>query len=317
MADNNERIALISAEGGIFEVIAGLYSGGKSNINVILQSHAGEPVRVERQGRSVVMNKPALTFGLTVQPSIIADLAAGNKARFRGNGMLARLLFCIPKSTVGSRDVSRRKPIPDRVRSEYHSLMNQLLAIHPLSDESGKERPRILMLAPDALKAWIVFSQYIESKQGQYGEFHSIQDWTGKLPGAALRIAGLCHVVEHGEATTVINKPTIEKALDLAELLIAHAKAAFAMMGSDPAIPDAKFVLPWILNNGAESFRRNELHTALHGRFTRVDRLISALKVLSERHIISDPIERPTGRRPEIVYMVNPAILKGGNHGLA
>jgi putative DNA primase/helicase len=44
MADNNERMALISAEGGIFEVLAGLYSGGKSNINVVLQSHAGEPV---------------------------------------------------------------------------------------------------------------------------------------------------------------------------------------------------------------------------------------------------------------------------------
>lgn len=317
MAVNGERIAVISAEGGFFEVAAGLYSGGKSNVNIVLQGHAGEPVRVERQGRSVMMLKPALTFGLMVQPSIISDLAAGNKARFRGNGMLARLLYCLPKSTVGNRDVTKRKPIPSEISAKYRNLIYSLLSISPLSDESGRERPRLLTLAPDALKAWLTFSQYIESKQGQYGEFNSIQDWTGKLPGAALRIAGLCHVVEHGEQSTVISKATMEKALDLSELLITHAKAAFALMGSDQAIPDAKYLLQWITKKDADSFRRGDLHKELHGKFPRVDRLISALKVLTERNIISEPQERPTGRRPGIIYQVNPSILGGGLYGLA
>jgi len=313
MEEQGERMAVISAEGGFFEVAAGLYSGGKSNVNIVLQGHAGESVRVERQGRSVMMLKPALTFGLMVQPSIISDLAAGNKARFRGNGMLARLLYCLPKSTVGTRDVTKRRPVPSEISTKYNSLLYRLLAIAPLSDELGHEQPRLLTLTPDALKAWLMFSQYIESKQGQYGEFHSIQDWTGKLPGAALRIAGLCHVVEYGEQSTIINISTIERALDLAELLIAHAKAAFDLMGSDPAIPDAKFILQWIIKTGADSFRRGDLHKATHGRFQRVDRLIMALKVLTERNIISEPQDRPTGRRPEIIYTVNPSILKGGN----
>lgn len=317
MEDNGERIAVISAEGGIFEVMAGLHNNGKSNINVILQSHAGEPVRVERQSRSVTMLKPALTFGLTVQPAIISNLATGNMARFRGNGMLARLLYCIPKSTVGSRDVTKRSQILENVKTEYHTMINRLLAIPSLADEKGNESPRILTLAPDAQKAWMFFSQYIESKQGQYGDFHSIQDWTGKLPGAALRLAGLCHVVEHGDAVTVISLATIEKALDLGELLIAHAKAAFGMMGSDPAVSDAKFILQWIISNGAGSFRRGDLHKALHGKFQRVDRLILALKVLTERHIISEPQKQPTGRRPGIVYLVNPSVLEGVHHGMA
>jgi putative DNA primase/helicase len=226
--------------------------------------------------------------------------------------MLARLLYCIPKSTVGSRNVAKRQPVPGTTSAGYSDLINRLLAIPPSYDEHGKEQPRILTLAPDARQAWVQFSQYVESKQGQYGEFQSIQDWTGKLPGAALRIAGLCHVVEQGESSAVISRHIIEKALDLSELLIIHAKAAFALMGTDPAIPDAKFILQWIVNNGADSFRRGDLHKALHGRFQRVDRLISALKVLTERHIISEPLNKPTGRRPEIVYTVNPAILKGG-----
>lgn len=306
-------MSVISAEGGFFEVMAGLYSGGKSNVNVVLQGHAGEPIRVKRGGRSVTMQKPALTFGLMVQPSVISDLAAGNKARFRGNGALARLLYCIPKSNVGSRDVTKRKPIPADIQSKYHSLIFDMLAIPPLLDETGKEQPRMLTLAPDALKAWLMFSQYIKSKQGQYGEFHNIADWTGKLPGAALRIAGLCHVAEFRQETSIIKLGTIGKALDLAELLIVHAKAAFDLMGTDAAIPDAKFILQWIIKRGDDSFRRGNLHKATHGRFQRVDRLVSALKVLSERNIISEPLVRPTGRRPEIVYMVNPAILKGGN----
>ena len=316
MADNGERISVISAEGGFFEVAAGLYSGGKSNVNIVLQGHAGEPVRVERQGRSVTMLRPALTFGLMVQPSIISDLAAGNKARFRGNGMLARMLYCLPKSNVGSRDVTKRKAIPAEIGARYKNLIFDLLAIQPLSDESGRERPRLLTLESSALKAWQKFSQYVESNQGPYGEFNSIQDWTGKLPGAALRMAGLCHVAEHGEKSTVISLATIENALDLAELLIIHAKAAFALMGSDPAIPDAKYILEWIIKNDAENFRRGDLHKSTHGKFQRVERLIMALKVLTERNIISEPQDRPTGRRPEIIYQVNPAIL-GGGYGVA
>jgi putative DNA primase/helicase len=116
---------------------------------------------------------------------------------------------------------------------------------------------------------------------------------------------------------TVIRKATIERALDLCELLITHARAAFDLMGSDPSIPDAKYILKWIIDNGADSFRRGDLHKAVHGRFQRVERLISALKVLTERNIISEPQERPTGRRPGIIYAVNPSILGGDNHGMA
>lgn len=312
MMENGERIAILSDEGGIFEVIAGLYSGGKININVILQSHAGSPVRVQRQGRSVNMLKPALTFGLTVQPDIIIDLASGNKARFRGNGMLARLLYCIPKSTVGRRDVTKRRSVPESIKTEYHKMISRLLSIKPKFDDLGNEQPRILTLEPEALKIWQKFSQGIESKQGQDGEFHSMQDWTGKLPGAALRIAGLCHIVEHGRKEPCINKTTMGRALELANLLIAHAKVAFGLMGSDPTVSDAKIVLQWIIRNNIDRIRRGDLHRALHGRFQRVDRLISALKVLQERHIISDEQKKYTGRRPEIVYEVNPLVLKGG-----
>ena len=68
LADHDERMALISDEGGIFEIMAGLYSDGKANIDVFLQAHAGRSVRVDRGSRTVYLNKPSLSFGLAIQP---------------------------------------------------------------------------------------------------------------------------------------------------------------------------------------------------------------------------------------------------------
>ena len=36
MVANNETMALVSSEGGIFNVMSGLYSGGMVNIDIIL-----------------------------------------------------------------------------------------------------------------------------------------------------------------------------------------------------------------------------------------------------------------------------------------
>lgn len=311
LVDHGGRMSLLSDEGGIFEIMAGLYSGGKANLNVFLQGHAGSPVRVDRQGRSVMLTKPALTFGLTVQPDIISDLGTGSKKRFRGNGTLARFLYCLPKSTIGTRDVTQRIKIPSEVKAAYNAGIRGMLEIAPDYDSKGRERPRLLTLSSDAVRAWQQFSQYIEDRQGPDGEFYSIQDWTSKLPGAALRIAGLFHVVEHGAAVSEINLATIERALDLCELLITHAQTAFDMMGAEPSQNDARIVLRWIVATGKETFRQNEAIKAIR-QFRTVDRLEASLKVLTSRNIISEPRKKNTGGRPAILYAVNPAVLPSG-----
>lgn len=308
LCDYGGRMSLLSDEGGIFEVMAGLYSGGRANLNVFLQGHAGAPIRVDRQGRTVVLNRPALSFGLMVQPDVIGELGSGNKARFRGNGTLARFLYCLPRSTVGTRDVTQRITIPDPIKRAYRDGIMELLTIGPAVDERGRDRPRMLTLTPEALLAWQQFAQYVEDRQGPDGEYYSIQDWTAKLAGAALRIAGLFHVVEHGEALSEIGETIIEKSLDLCDLLIAHARAAFESMGGEPAQKDAQTVLRWIVATGKPSFRQNEALKELR-IFRTIERLEQALKILTARNIISEPYKRHTGGRPAILYGVNPAIL--------
>lgn len=319
MAEHGERMGLLSDEGGIFEIMAGLYSDGRANLDVFLQGHAGKAVRVDRGNRTVYLQKPALSFGLAVQPDVLRDFGNGGKRRFRGIGTLARFLYCIPNSNIGQRDTKQRSLIPETVKHTYRDRIIKLLGIPPILDGSNVETPRIIRLSPDAFSAWEAFAQFIESKQGEGGEYEYIQDWTGKLPGAAIRIAGVCHVAEYGETSLEINLRTITKALDICELLIPHAQIAFDMMGADQAVDDAKVILRWIVRNGDPVFKRSDCHKVHHGRFKKVGRLITALDVLRGWNVIGDVDSVQTGNvgRTTLLHHVNPKIFKETEYGLA
>jgi len=88
LADQGGRIALMSPEGGVFDMMAGRYSQGVPNLDVYLKGHAGDALRVDRVGRpSDYIQNPALTIGLAVQPEVLRGLA--NKPGFRrGRGLL-------------------------------------------------------------------------------------------------------------------------------------------------------------------------------------------------------------------------------------
>lgn len=319
LAEHGERMGLISDEGGIFEIMSGLYSDGRANLDIFLKGHAGQSARVDRGKRTVILDKPALSFGLAVQPQVLSEFGTGSKKRFRGIGTLARFLYCLPKSNIGQRNLDKRQPILESDKRIYREEIFNLLSIPPILDDTGKESPRVIQLSSESKDKWLQFSKYIESKQGDGGEFEPIQDWTGKLPGAALRIAGICHVVEHGDQPIPIKLETLERAVNLCESLIPHAKAAFDIMGVEQDVSDANTILSWIQGRGEASFKRADCHRKFHGRFPKLDRLIKALDVLQGWNVISEPchVKREGVGRPSIVYHINPAILKGVENGLA
>lgn len=308
LADHGERMAVLTDEGGIFEVMAGLYSDGRANLDIFLQSHAGRAVRVDRQSRTEQLNAPALSFGLAIQPAILADMGNGGKKHFRGNGTLARFLFVIPRSNIGKRDVRASYHIPETIAARYRAGIFGLLEITPQMID-GQEKPRRLTLTQEAIDSWQAFSQMIEERQGEGGDLETIQDWSGKLPGVALRIAGNFHLVEFGGNPPVqIEEATIEKALDLCTLLIDHAKSAFAMMEADTTTGDAKAVLKWINDKGLSRFKKSEIWPKFKSRFVnKPERLEKVLKELQTRHIVAKETKQTTGR-PSTIFIVNPMI---------
>lgn len=308
LEEQGERMAVLTDEGGIFEVMAGLYNDGRANLDIFLQAHAGKAARIDRQTRTAYLDAPALSFGLAIQPAILADMGSGSKRRFRGNGTLARFLFTVPRSNIGSRNVRATYQVPATVEARYRAGIFDLLAIPPQVVE-WREIPRLFTLTPEALDSWQAFAAMIETRQGKDGDLETIQDWSGKLPGAALRIAGNFHLVEHGSNPPAqIEADTIEKALDLCDLLIDHAKAAFAMMEADPATADAKAVFNWIADGRLPRFTKTEAYRKFKGRFTcKPERMDKALRELQTRHIVREATESTAGR-PLTVFIVNPLI---------
>ncbi len=307
LVEHGERMAFLSDEGGIFQVMSGLYSHGMANLDVFLQGHAGHPTRVDRQGRSVHLDSPALSFGLAIQPSIVAELG-GSKKGFRGNGTLARFLFCMPKSNIGERDVRAVYQIPEEISARYRRGLLNLLSIHREIRE-GKEVARRLWLSQAALDCWHDFAAMIEARQGTGGDLEVIQDWTGKCPGAVLRIAGLFHLVEHGSnPPEQVGLSTIERAVELGQLLIQHAKITFGTMSGGGAIDDARDIWEWVLEQKLTRFKRGEIYRKFKGRFTGdKERLEKALWEIEERGIAA-PVSEKTPGRSATVYVVNKSL---------
>jgi putative DNA primase/helicase len=110
LVEHGERMAVLTDEAGIFQIMAGLYNGGAANLDVFLQGHAGTP-HTGRPGRAQRAYRPARPgCGPVLQPGVLADVAGSR--RFRDTGLLARFLFAIPTSNVGRRDVRRHRAHP-------------------------------------------------------------------------------------------------------------------------------------------------------------------------------------------------------------
>ena len=209
LADQGGRVSVLSSEGDIFAIMAGRYTAGAPNIGVYLKGHAGETVRVDRKTRSEHIPNTAITIGITTQPAVMRSFGSNNA--FRGQGLLARFFFALPKSTVGSRR-TKSEAIPDQVRATYFHRMLMLLentysvhSVHSVQDGSADQGNSVhsvkdqykgisndiyyLEISTGASNRLAAFMDWLEPQLGEYGAMSHFADWAGKLAGAVLRVA--------------------------------------------------------------------------------------------------------------------------------
>jgi hypothetical protein len=301
MAEQGERLAVFSDEGGIFDILAGRYSNGTPNLDLFLQGHAGSAVRVDRKsGPPVILQHPLLTVGISPQPDVLQALK--DKPGFRGRGVLARFLYGLPASPLGYRSLTP-EPVPPEVEKAYQR------GIHALLSLKGLVR---LKLSPKAYESWKTFQRGIEVMMREDGKLYHLLDWASKLPGAALRIGGVFHMVlsvEDGRGP-VIEEDAMEPSLNLATLLIDHALAVFDLMARDKSVEDALSVLAWIREHKKNTFTQRECFCAKQSRFGRVDALLPALTLLAQHRFIRPAPPDKVDHRPSKTFLVNP-----GTHG--
>ena len=143
LAIHDGRMAVLSPEGDVFDILAGRYSSGVPNLGVFLKGHAGDALRVNRRGRAEYVPHPALTLGLAVQPDVLRGLQS--KPGFRGRGLLGRFLFALPVSKVGRREATP-PAMPTPVRSAYHRNIRTLLDLSMSTDSDGQPAPHVLRM---------------------------------------------------------------------------------------------------------------------------------------------------------------------------
>lgn len=304
MAANGDAMAVISDEGGIFDILGGLYSDGRANIDLFLQSHSGGSVRVERGSRPpVFMENATLTMGLTIQPEVIYNICRNKK--FRGRGLLGRFLFVVPHSNIGRRTLNE-PPMNMELSKQFHDILWEVLNHeYPINDD-GSEVKHVLYMNDDAYQRWWNYAKTIEAMMSDdIGHLNHITDWAGKLPGAIARIAALLHIMRYAKEKPWLIKISLEDmsaAVKIGHALINHALHVFDLFHETTTMQIARLIYKWLKRDKISSFTQRECLRKF--RCHQKPELRPALEVLIEQDIIRESEATCVGR-PSNVFYVN------------
>lgn len=282
MAEQGGRLAVISGEGGIFEIISGRYSNNVPTLDVWLKGHSGDQLHVDRKGRvPEYIKRPALTLVLMVQPALLRKLS--HRDLFRGRGLLARFLYALPTSRVGKRKIGS-PPIPAAVRDGYAKTVTALV-----EDLVSWDDPVILELTSDAHDRVVAYEHEVEAQLGEAGPLSPVVDWGAKLVGATLRLAALSHLTSHPGAAWryPVRESIVSKAMQLGDYYARCALAAYADMQADPLMEDAGYLLTVLERLGASRVSQRDIMTAAsRDRFRKMGDLARPLEILEQHGFI-------------------------------
>lgn len=299
MSENDEVMGILSPEGGIFDVISGMYSNNVTNLNIFLSSYDGEPVKIDRKYGSVALHRPLLTFGICTQPQVLNSVI--NNPQFSGKGLTQRFLFCIPDSMIG-----HQKLIQDvngsSVTRAYSDLITRLLNM-PRSDDC---RIDLGCKAVDLLTA---FADKIEYQMSDTGNLAEHREFFSKILGKTLRIAGIIHLCEH-PASECISGETMQAAIEIVTYFGQHY---LKMMCADNYDNSAQYLLEKItariMRDGRTVISLRDIkRTAKRLSSEQIETALEKLTACNYLEYIPPP--EGSGNRRKESYELNPIILE-------
>lgn len=315
MEQNQERMGIVSTEGGIFNILAGRYSD-KTVIDIVLKGYSGDRFAQDRLGRKgQTLDHPLITILLYVQPVVIKEIM--DNSEFVERGLNARFLYSIPPSTIGKRRY-RVKKISEFDRADYTDVIQRIYNI-PVSD-----RPKIIELDDDADLLAEDFFYELEEKMKEASS--ELKAWLGKLHGTTMRIALVLHCIQYIEESEhyKIDGKTMNDAIEMARYFQEHTEAAFNIAGLNdpPEVKEAKYIIKRIDSTGQTEMKLRDLQELCKGRkgMEKREGMMPGLRCLIEHGYIRVQKSYPTsqksqksqkgrGRPSEIIY-VNPEYVK-------
>lgn len=306
LAEQGERMAIISAEGGNIGNMLGRYSSNPNN-EIYQKAFCGDPSNVDRVGKeSIDLKEPTLSMVMAIQPYLAVRMETDEE--LKSCGFTDRALYTMPDSLVGTRDARNAPDMPDYLIAWYDSLIQSFL-----SWDTGGE---ILEAEMDEKAKIFFYDCWKEYEVGQRRELEWVEGFAGKLSGVQGRIATLLHFAKHGrEAMDLpISRATVAAAKDLSDYYLAENQRVQHMAFGDEGIKRIEYVMRRIRESGEAYLKRSEIQTLCRGAIKRSNQLDAPLEALTKNNwlVAVKPPYKGKGRPPEMVYVVNPALSQGG-----
>lgn len=301
-------IALVSSEGGIFDIISGSYTNFP-NIDIFLKGYSGDFIKVSRIGRpSLYVKNPRLTILLTVQPKVLESVV--NNGTFTGRGLSARFLYSVPKSLVGSRKFET-KPINFDNKKRFSDLIHEIL-------KEPKSSTTYITLSNDAYS--LLKDYYEEFESRLITDLKDIGGWAGKLVGNILRISALITRARNikydafqytpstdDSAEWIVQKEDMESAIKLGNYFLEHARFAFDFMDDNTTKKQALNFLEKL-----KATKTNEISFREASRMCKYmnkkENATAVISLLVDYGYLREKQGTSRAHNKGLVYEVNPAI---------
>ena len=313
MSEQGGCIAIVSSEGGMVDIISGLYSKNV-NIDVYLKGYSGDSLKVDRIGReSLYIPSPRLTILLTVQPKVLESFITN--PIFSGRGLTARFLYSIPKSKVGSRKFNTN-PINYDSKQAFNELINSILS-------ETSNFTTYIHLSSDASRLLESYHDKFEIRLA--GDLREIGAWAGKLLGNILRLSAIINrskgikydeftglASTNDDAVWIIQKDDMEGAIAIGEYFLEHALCAFNLLGVDQRTKDAKTIISILRNHEPKLTEVNVRTIArLTRRVGKKERIAPVLSTLADYGYLKEKVKSyENDRSRSDTYLVNPKIYE-------
>jgi len=318
LQSNRETAALLSGEGGaILGNLAGRYSSGAPNLDIVLKGYSVERTANHRIGRqSFCLKRPRLTFMLMAQPYLLDDFIQNDS--FGGRGLCARFLYACPSNKVGTRSFDSQ-PVPDEVRKQYsQNIFGNFLSF-------GTDEPEcreILTLSAESRDLLKALFDEIEPTRLDMSD--ALQEWSGKFLGNVVRIAALLFLgAKHRGAGNEIDAEIMSSAIQIGRYFLTQAQYVFAKNVESQSVLDGRYILSKLTSQAFKDefylpeyhvmglTRKNLFDRIRCSRFPTVEALQDGLSELERRgYITQTELKNADGGRPSPYIFVRPSLFE-------
>ena len=210
MERTGETAGIFSDEADFLKILAGLYNRGTAgNLQLPLTAYDGAPFSRLRGKGTMFLSRPLLSICLYAQPTLYEEIRSNSE--LQGRGLVGRLLFCVPQSMAGKRDVRKCVRIDKAAETAYCDLLGGFLDT-PQQPESTIP---VILWEHDAAEEMLDYLQTVEDSMNDGNPMEQAKDYASKAGGVVLRIAGVLHMLWTQDPTKPVSVETARRAKEL------------------------------------------------------------------------------------------------------